>query len=81
MASRHIGLGRKDSLKEIRAAIGRVNNEIAAHASGNFYGAGLASEGYAGGYRDALFDVVNVFNGIQPERRNYWDDWSTEEKD
>lgn len=45
--------------------------EIAANSQGKF-GAGLASEGYAGGYRDALDDVLLVLNRVMPRRRGYW---------
>ena len=31
--------------------------------SNGFYGSGLSSEGYAGGYRDALEDVLIILRG------------------
>ena len=38
-------------------------------ADGFGEGAGLASEGYAGGYRDALDDVLLALDGVPPQNR------------
>lgn len=38
----------------------------------NLYARGLASEGYAGGYRDAISDVLLALNGVSPSRRGWW---------
>ena len=35
---------------------------------------GLASEGYNGGYADALQDVLLALNGTTPNRNNWWDE-------
>jgi hypothetical protein len=53
-------------------AIAMVNREISFNSSG-LYGGGLASEGYAGGYKDALCDVLLLLNGVTPMRRDYWE--------
>jgi hypothetical protein len=37
---------------------------------GGLYARGLAGEGYAGGYRDALHDVILFLNGVKPQRLN-----------
>ena len=37
----------------------------------SLYSRGLASEGYAGGYRDALSDVLLALNGVEPDRYPY----------
>ncbi|MDZ4344783.1 MAG: hypothetical protein U1E51_20360, partial [Candidatus Binatia bacterium] len=58
--------------RQIDAALERVNAEISANARQGHIAAGLASEGYAGGYRDALYDVLLVLNGGKPKRRDYW---------
>ena len=60
--------------KAIQLAIQRVRKEISDLALGGKYAAGLASESYSGGYRDALYDVQLVMNGVKPKRRDYWDD-------
>jgi hypothetical protein len=39
-----------------------------------FYARGLASEGYNGGYRDAISDVLLALNGVNPNRRFWWED-------
>ena len=63
---------KKDRLR-IEAARGRVTEEIHGNAaSGGMYARGLAAEGYAGGYRDALDDVLLLLDGAQPRTRNYW---------
>ena len=38
---------------------------------GSFYARGLASEGYDGGFRDALDDVLLLLNNVEPQRE-YW---------
>jgi len=56
----------------IRLALEEINKEIINHASsGDLYARGLSSEGYSGGYRDALHDVLLVLDGIKPNRL-YW---------
>ena len=50
-----------------------VNKEIAANAKHGFYAAGLSGEGYHGGYRDALEDIIMMMNNIRPQRRSWWD--------
>jgi|WetSurMetagenome_2_1015567.scaffolds.fasta_scaffold38137_6 hypothetical protein len=63
---------RKQIDVQIAAAKQKVAEEITGNAEG-FFGRGLASEGYAGGYRDALDDVILLLNGVVPSRRNYWE--------
>lgn len=59
----------------IKSALKIVNKEIIGNASsGGLYARGLSSEGYAGGYRDALHDVLLALDGIRPGR-DYWRDW------
>jgi hypothetical protein len=60
--------------KKIEVARSVVEREISNFASngGPFAGA-LSSEGYHGGYRDALNDVLLVLSGVTPHRRNFWD--------
>ena len=43
-------------------------------SAGGKYAAGLASEGYSGGYRDALYDTILLLQDVQPRRRQYWND-------
>lgn len=64
------------SARELRrflpAAQDAVQDEIRGHSRGT-YGAGLASEGYAGGYRDCLADVLSILNDVPPgDLRGYW---------
>lgn len=66
---------RKDAKRLFVSARAAVNAEIAniARSGDSLYAHGLASEGYAGGYRDALDDVMLVlFGDTIPNRRNYW---------
>jgi hypothetical protein len=58
--------------RKIKTVLNRVNNEISSYASRGKVAAGLASEGYNGGYRDALYDVVSALNGRDPERNGWW---------
>ncbi len=64
------------SAKGIKRKISKVTKEvdklIADHASHGLYGGGLAAEGYNGGYRDALSDVLIALNGVTPNRNHWW---------
>lgn len=60
--------GIKTRLKEVIAKIG---TKISSSTDGKV-ASGLASEGYAGGYSDALSDVLLLLNDVEPERRDYW---------
>ena len=63
----------KSIKRRIDAAIDGANREISFNAQGGKIAAALASEGYAGGYRDALQDVILLLNGTEPmDRRGYW---------
>lgn len=53
----------------VRRALTGVNREIAGISRGGFYAAGLSSEGYAGGYAQALSDVLLALNGVTPNGR------------
>jgi len=60
-------------IAHIMMARDSANKEISDMSRGGGIGAGLASEGYAGGYRDALDDVLLVLNGVTPQSRGYWE--------
>ena len=38
-------------------------------ARSGIYAAGLASEGYDGGYRDAMSDALLILAGVEPQSR------------
>lgn len=58
--------------RKIYRARKRINDRIAASTDRtNLYSRGLASEGYLGGYRDCLEDILLVLNGVNPNRS--WD--------
>ncbi len=64
--------GIKRLLKRVRQ---NVEKEIKMNCGNgsSLYARGLASEGYAGGYRDALLDVGLALNGIPPCcRPEFW---------
>lgn len=54
----------------VRRRIQSEMHEETDHQS--MFSRGLASEGYAGGYRDALDDVLLALNGVTPDRRGWW---------
>lgn len=61
--------------RKIQRVYKKVDGEIRAFARrGNMYAAGLAGEGYNGGYADALQDVLLALNGVRPNRRGWWDE-------
>lgn len=62
-------VGIKRQLFKVR---NEVENEIHSIAMGSPVAAGLAREGYAGGYVDAINDVLLVLDGVPVRRRNWW---------
>jgi hypothetical protein len=58
--------------KGIDKTMKQVNLEISDLARNSHVAAGLASEGYAGGYRDALSDVLLALNGVNNGSSRYW---------
>lgn len=54
----------------------QINNDASAGGEGigGMYARGLASEGYNGGYRDALDDVILLLNGATPYKNGWWED-------
>lgn len=63
----------------IRIAQENVEAEIRGYIGDNydpsrqgFYRRGLSGEGYNGGYRDALIDVMLLLNGNIPNRKGWW---------
>ena len=61
--------------RNVSSALSRVLFEIKGMSHGSLYAGGLASEGYAGGYAQALRDVQLALNGIKPQTRDYWQDF------
>lgn len=60
-------------LKRMDAVRRRVEAEIAANSEGGKYGAGLANEGFAGGYLAALSDIEAALrHGNPSDHRGYW---------
>lgn len=60
-------------LRRMNAVAEKVNAEIAANAKGGKYGGGLATEGFAGGYLEALRDVEAALrHGYPSDHRGYW---------
>ena len=58
----------------ITKASKNVNNEIKNYINrDSLFSRGLASEGYNGGYRDALNDITLLLNGVVPNRNHWWD--------
>jgi len=56
--------------KLLQAVTREVSAEISDLSKGGHYAAGLASEGYAGGYLDALYDVLLALNDVETNRRS-----------
>ena len=59
-------------LRDLRKAADVVDAEIRANASGGRFVAGLSTEGYAGGYRDALSDVHAALSGYPSSTSRFW---------
>lgn len=57
----------------ISTARAAAQREISGNAEqGGIYARGLSAEGYHGGYRDALDDVLLLLGGGTPHRYPYW---------
>lgn len=63
---------KRDILKRIAAARAAVDRIIVGNAERGGYGAALSGEGYHGGYRAALDDIVLFLNGTTPQRNGWW---------
>lgn len=61
----------------MKLALERVDKDISGFARQSPTAGGLASEGYNGGYRDALSDALQLLNGVTP-RRSFW--WIEDER-
>lgn len=60
--------------RKLAKAQAKVRKEIEDNAAyGGKFARGLANEGYAGGYAQALSDVQLALNGVEPSTRGYWD--------
>jgi len=59
--------------RKLSKVLRKVNTEIALNSIGGMYARGLAGEGYAGGYRAAINDVMLALNGVKPSTRGYWE--------
>jgi len=72
----------KGILRRLGKASKRVQDGINLRVRGRgLYAGGLSSEGYEGGYRDALYDVELLLRtGIVPRRRNWWDEDEPQQK-
>lgn len=52
-----------------------VSNQIKMDTDqSSLYSKGLSGEGYDGGYRDALQDVLLALNGVLPNRNGWWEE-------
>ena len=58
--------------RQLKSAKINARAEISANASHGKFAAGMAAEGYAGGYLDALRDVDAALNGIVPNNSRFW---------
>lgn len=61
----------KGILRDLRRAYEAAEKAANSH-SGDKYARGLASEGYAGGYLQALRDVEAALKGYSPSGSRYW---------
>jgi hypothetical protein len=62
----------KQKKEWLRIQQNRINDAIKRNTNNdNLYSRGLASEGWNGGYRDAISDVILLFNGVIPNYRNF----------
>lgn len=58
--------------QQLKIASRNVSREISGIAKQGFYAAAFSTEGFAGGYLQALHDVVAALNGVPPWHSRYW---------
>lgn len=59
--------------RRINFALIKIKRVISDFAQRGPIAGALAGESYAGGYRDALYDVTLLLNGVEPSYgRGYW---------
>lgn len=64
----------KGIIRKVTKAKKNVEKQISDFASRSRIASGLAGEGYNGGYRDALNDVLLALNGVTPNRKCWWEE-------
>ncbi len=62
----------KGILRDLRKALDKIDVEITANAKHGKIASALSTEGYAGGYRDALRDVDAALGGWPNSNSRYW---------
>ena len=64
----------KGIMRKLDIVAKNVNKAISSSVKDQgFYAQGLSTEGYRGGYRDAIQDVILALYGNHPKTRGYWD--------
>jgi hypothetical protein len=65
---------KRDLIRELQKISNKVNNKIALSTDqSSLYSRGLAGEGYLGGYRQAISDVILLINaGIIPDSKGWF---------
>lgn len=58
--------------RQLKIATRNVNREIAGTAKQGFYAGALSTEGFAGGYLQALHDVLAALDGVPSWHNRYW---------
>lgn len=67
----------KGIARKLNRAVNRAYAAMNQHDGGK-YGRGLSSEGYIGGYVQALADVQAALSGVQPsDPRGFWKEGET----
>jgi len=62
-------------VRKLNRVIEAVNQSIHREIDADsIYSRGLSGEGYDGGYRDAICDVLLALNGVQPRRNLWWEE-------
>lgn len=62
----------KGIIRKVERANSAVQAEISAMAAHGHIASAMASEGYNGGYMDALQDVLLALYGNTPNRNGWW---------
>ena len=63
---------KRKTVREIEFALANIDKEVIAYAKRGRIAGGLALEGYKGGYRQALLDVLLLLSDTIPETRGWW---------
>jgi len=63
----------KGIYRKLDLVLKNIKDKMYLPSDASMYARGMRSEGYLGGYRQAIMDVILALSGIHPTTRGLWD--------